>query len=126
VNIDVDIKPIEVGATYRLNDIYFATASYELRLESKMMIDGFIEFLSENPSINVSIHGHTDNVGNDEDNLTLSHNRAKAVYEYLINGGISKFRLKYKGFGENKPLASNKTVSGRAKNRRTVFVITDK
>ncbi|MCD4679361.1 MAG: tetratricopeptide repeat protein, partial [Bacteroidales bacterium] len=69
VKIDVDIKPIEVGATYRLNDIYFATASYELTPESKMIIDGFIEFLSETPGIKVSIHGHTDDVGNDEDNL---------------------------------------------------------
>ena len=126
VKIDVDIKPIEVGATYRLNDIYFATASYELTPESKMIIDGFIEFLSETPGIKVSIHGHTDDVGNDEDNLVLSHSRAKSVYDYLIEFGINKLRLKYKGFGESKPLASNKTWGGRAKNRRTVFVITDK
>jgi len=126
VKIDVDIKPIEVGATYRLNDIYFATASYELTPESKMIIDGFIEFLSESPGIKVSIHGHTDDVGNHEDNLTLSHNRAKSVYDYLIEFGIDKSRLNYKGFGESKPLASNKTWGGRAKNRRTVFVITDK
>lgn len=126
VNIDVDIKPIEVGETYTLNDIYFATASYELTEESKMIIDGFIEFLNENPGIKVSIHGHTDDVGNDADNLELSHNRAKAVYDYLVKGGINKTRLNYKGFGESNPIASNKTPSGRAKNRRTVFVITDK
>lgn len=126
VEIDVEIKPVEVGKSYTLNDIYFATASYDLTSESKMIIDGFIEFLDENPGIKVSIHGHTDNVGNDEDNLVLSDNRAKAVYDYLIAGGISKSRLKYKGFGESKPIASNKTPSGRAKNRRTVFVITEK
>ncbi len=126
VNIDVAIKPIEVGESYTLNDIYFATASYDLTKESKMIIDGFIEFLSENPGIKVSIHGHTDDVGNDEDNLVLSENRAKSVYDYLIEGGIARSRLKYKGFGESKPIASNKTPSGRAKNRRTVFIITEK
>jgi len=126
VNIDVDIKPIEVGETYTLNDIYFATASYDLTSESMMIIDGFIEFLTESPAIKVSIHGHTDNIGNDQDNLTLSHNRAKSVYNYLVEGGINQYRLKYKGYGESKPIASNKTPSGRAKNRRTVFVITDK
>jgi outer membrane protein OmpA-like peptidoglycan-associated protein/tetratricopeptide (TPR) repeat protein len=126
VEIDVDIKPIEVGETYTLNDIYFPTASYELTEESTMMIDGFIEFLAENPKIRVAIHGHTDNVGNDADNLELSHNRAKSVYDYLLKGGIARDRLSYQGFGESKPIASNKTASGRAKNRRTVFVITDK
>ena len=124
--IDVEIKPVEVGETYTLNDIYFATASYDLTAESRIIIDGFIEFLSENQGIKVAIHGHTDDIGNDDDNLILSDNRAKSVYDYLIAGGISKSRLKYKGFGESQPIASNKTPGGRAKNRRTVFIITEK
>lgn len=124
--VDMTIKPIEVGQSYKLNDIYFATASYDLTPESKIVIDGFSDFLAENPTIKVSIEGHTDDVGNDESNLVLSDNRAKSVYDYLITKGVKTNRLSYKGFGESKPVESNLTPEGRAKNRRTVFVITAK
>jgi outer membrane protein OmpA-like peptidoglycan-associated protein/tetratricopeptide (TPR) repeat protein len=124
--VDMIIKPIEVGQSYKLNDIYFATDSYELTAESRIVIDGFAEFLMENNTITISIEGHTDDVGNDEYNLTLSENRAKSVYEYLLTKGIEAGRLSYKGYGESKPVESNLTPLGRAKNRRTVFVITSK
>lgn len=126
VIIDFEIKPVEVGNSYRLNDVYFETNSFELSPETKSILDGFIEFLQENPAIKVSIQGHTDNVGNDEGNLKLSDNRARSVYEYLIERSINAARLSYKGFGETKPLVSNDTPEGRAKNRRTEFVITEK
>jgi len=74
----------------------------------------------------VSINGHTDNISDAEFNLQLSENRAKTVYEYLIMKGITSYRLSYKGYGLSKPIASNETEEGRAKNRRTEFVIIEK
>jgi len=122
----VNMKPIEVGMTYRLNDIYFGFNSFELPKESRIVIDEFSEFLEENDELKISIQGHTDNVGNDQDNLILSEKRAKAVYDALIQKGISASRLSYKGFGESRPVASNVTEDGRSRNRRTEFVIIEK
>ena len=125
-NVDVDIKPIELNQSYRINDIYFGFNKYDLTAESKSVLDQLIEFLMENPGINIQIQGHTDNIGNDADNLKLSENRARSVYNYLILKGILTKRLMYKGFGKTMPVADNDTEEGRAKNRRTVFVITKK
>lgn len=121
--VNLEVKEIKVGKEYEIDDIYFTTNSFELNKDARKIIDEFFEFLSENLGIEVEIQGHTDNIGKDEDNLTLSHQRAKSVYEYLIDKGISSSRLSYQGYGENKPVASNETWSGRAKNRRTVFLI---
>jgi outer membrane protein OmpA-like peptidoglycan-associated protein/tetratricopeptide (TPR) repeat protein len=124
--LDVKIEPIELHKSYRINDIYFDFNSYQLKDESKLVLDQLIDFLNENPLIRIEIQGHTDNIGNDADNLRLSDNRAQSVYDYLISRNISKGRLTYKGFGKTLPVADNDTESGRAKNRRTVFVITSK
>ncbi|MFZ4401149.1 MAG: OmpA family protein [Bacteroidales bacterium] len=124
--IDIKIKPIEVGASYQLKDINFATNSYILTEESKTIIDGFIEFLKEHSKVNIDIQGYTDDIGNDKDNLLLSDNRAKSVYEYLVLRGITVNRLSYKGYGESKPFLPNINDENRAKNRRTVFVIKSK
>lgn len=124
--IDINIKQIEVGASYQLKDINFATNSFVLNDASKIIIDGFIVFLKENPHVSIEIQGHTDDVGNDKTNLTLSDNRAKSVYEYLVQNNIYPSRLSYKGYGELKPIASNINEEGRAKNRRTIFVIKSK
>jgi outer membrane protein OmpA-like peptidoglycan-associated protein len=126
LRIDMEIKPIKVGESYKLNDIYFETDLFALKPESKSIIEDFKEFLSDNPKIKVTIQGFTDDVGNDDYNLALSENRAKSVYEFLITLGIDKNRLTYKGYGESMPVAPNTTAEGRAKNRRTVFVITEK
>jgi len=124
--IDMEFKPIEVGETYAINDINFSTDSYMLSNQVMNVLDEFINFLKENQSIRLAIYGHTDNIGSAESNLTLSKNRAKAVSDYLIHEGISSERLSYKGFGSKKPIESNATEIGRAKNRRTEFVILSK
>ena len=85
-----------------------------------------ISFVKENPTVKVEIQGHTDNIGRDDDNLLLSENRAKSVYDYVIEQGVNANRLRYKGYGELNPIASNSTEEGRAKNRRTVFLIYEK
>ncbi|UPT66450.1 MAG: OmpA family protein [Sphingobacteriales bacterium JAD_PAG50586_3] len=124
--VDLEVAPIKAGKAYTLNNINFATNSFELPKQSKLVVDEFAIFLSENPTMKVAIHGHTDDVGNDAANMTLSDNRAKAVYDYLVSKGIDSSRLSFKGFGETKPLAPNTTEPNRAKNRRTEFVIVAK
>jgi outer membrane protein OmpA-like peptidoglycan-associated protein len=123
VTIDFEVKPIEKGKSVELHDINYATASFEIDKKSLLVLDGFIEFLNENPSIKIEIRGHTDNTGSMQTNMTLSNNRAKAVYDYLVSRGVYASRLKYQGFGPKMPVASNDTDYGRAKNRRTEFYI---
>ena len=69
------------------------------------------------------ITGHTDNIGSEAFNQKLSEMRAFRVYQYLIKSGLDEERLEYIGLGETKPFASNDTEKGRAKNRRTEFLI---
>ena len=83
----------------------------------------FSEYLLENKDLKVSIHGHTDNIGTNSDNLVLSKSRALTVYNFLIREGVDIGRLSYDGFGEEIPLSSNSSKEGRAENRRTEFVI---
>jgi outer membrane protein OmpA-like peptidoglycan-associated protein len=71
-----------------------------------------------NATTKLELAGHTDNVGNEADNLKLSGNRAKAVYDYLISKGADKTRLSFKGYGKSQPVADNTNEEGRAKNRR--------
>jgi outer membrane protein OmpA-like peptidoglycan-associated protein len=124
IKSDLKVEEIKVGTEYRINDIHFATNSFELNENSRQIIDEFILFLNQNPKITIDIQGHTDDVGDDAANLLLSVNRARVVYEYLIENGIAQRRLSHHGYGETRPLADNGQEEGRAKNRRTVFVIT--
>ncbi|NLJ81763.1 MAG: OmpA family protein, partial [Bacteroidales bacterium] len=123
---NVKLEAIEVGHSYKINDIYFETNSSELTEQSKSIIEVLLEFLNDNPSIHIQIQGHTDNIGQRKDNLTLSEDRAKEVYNYLIERYIDPKRLTYKGFADTKPVATNDTEEGRALNRRTVFIILSK
>ena len=122
----LEIKPIEVGEAYKINNINFETNSYELTPAIILVLNEFIIFLKENPTVKIAIHGHTDNVGVAKENLLLSQNRAKEVYNYLILEDIDPVRLSYKGFGSTKPISKNKTEDERAKNRRTEFVVVGK
>jgi len=126
VEADLQVKPIEVGVEAPLNNIQFATNSYSLTSQGKVVVEEFAAFMRENPSLVVSIEGHTDNVGDPGENLTLSKQRAEAVYQYLIDLGISSRRLSHKGFGQSQPIADNSTARGRAQNRRTVFRVVRK
>ena len=109
-----------------MNDIYYETASSDLKESSLKVLDEFCVFLSDNSRLKIAIHGHTDNLGNDEANMQLSRERAKSVYDYLVSKGIDAGRLEYQGFGETRPVADNKSEAGRAMNRRTEFVIVGK
>ena len=125
VTDDIDIEKIEKGKSYNLNNIYFATNKWDLTAKSRAIIDLFVEFLEDNPTIKVEIQGHTDDIGTEEDNQILSEKRAESVYRYIIEKKVSPQRLRYKGYGELMPIVPNSTEYGRAKNRRTVFLILD-
>ncbi|MBK6526504.1 MAG: OmpA family protein [Crocinitomicaceae bacterium] len=93
-----------------------------------------VKYLNDNPTMKIELQGHTDTQGDDKHNLELSHNRAKAVYEYLISKGISKDRMTYKGYGETQPVITDEEIAAMKtdqekkshirKNRRTVYKIT--
>ncbi len=120
---DLSVKELKVGEAYTINNILYATSSYALTDKSKFILKGFARFLTEHPTVHVAIQGHTDDVGEDARNLTLSENQAKGVKDYLISLGIDASRLSHKGFGETKPKVQNTSDANRSLNRRTDFVI---
>ncbi len=122
---DIQLKPIEKGAKVILNNIFFETGKATLTPQSRLELEKAIELLRVNPSMVIEIGGHTDNVGDDNYNMKLSHDRAKSVRDYMVNGGIVSARVQAKGYGELNPVATNDTEDGRKANRRTEFVIVE-
>lgn len=106
-----------------LRNVFFETGSAALKPASTVELDQLVALLDENPRLRIQINGHTDDVGDDASNQALSERRAKAVYDYLVSKGIAPERLRYRGFGESKPIQPNDTPEGRAQNRRTEFEV---
>jgi outer membrane protein OmpA-like peptidoglycan-associated protein len=104
-------------------NIFFATGSAKLLAKSFPKLNEVVTILNENATFKVNIDGHTDEVGKDEYNQTLSDNRAASVKAYLVSKGIAESRLASTGYGETKPIADNKTAAGRAKNRRVEMAL---
>lgn len=106
-----------------LYGIYFDFDSAEIKKESKPTLDEIAKLLKENPDLKLFVVGHTDNIGKLEYNMELSRRRAEAVVKALVeNYGVDKGRLKAFGVGPLCPCASNKTETGRARNRRVELV----
>ncbi|MCB9688794.1 MAG: OmpA family protein [Alphaproteobacteria bacterium] len=106
--------------------IEFETGKAEIRPESRRIVDGVADLLKRETGVTrIEVQGHTDNVGSDRSNLTLSQERAQAVVDYLESKGIDGRRLVAKGYGESLPLFSNRTAQGREQNRRVQFMILD-
>ncbi|HNW54124.1 MAG TPA: OmpA family protein [Bacteroidales bacterium] len=126
VKLDVPMNSVAIGEKVVLRNIFFDTDKYDLLPDSKAELGKLVLFLLNNPAMNIEIGGHTDQEGSDAHNITLSQNRAKAVYDYLVLNGIPPSRLTYKGYGESMPIDSNQTPDGRAKNRRTEFKVISK
>jgi outer membrane protein OmpA-like peptidoglycan-associated protein/tetratricopeptide (TPR) repeat protein len=122
---DVPLKPIKVGQSIVLKNIFYESDKYNVKDESRAELGKIISFMNKNPKVKVEISGHTDNVGTKQHNQLLSENRAKAVYDHLIDAGLDKNRLTYKGYADSKPIAPNTTEAGKAQNRRTEFLITE-
>jgi outer membrane protein OmpA-like peptidoglycan-associated protein len=119
----VELTPLEAGASVRLNDIRFATASSDIMIESYEELDRVVTLLAENPTLRIEIAAHTDNVGNAKYNMKLSENRALSVLNYLVDSGVDESRLIAKGYGLTKPLEANDSEENKAINRRVEFKI---
>jgi outer membrane protein OmpA-like peptidoglycan-associated protein len=104
--------------------VYFATAKTVILPRSFPLLNEVAKVLLDRPSIHVRIEGHTDSRGSDGYNMRLSQGRANSVRSYLIRRGIGPERMQAIGYGETKPIASNRTRAGRAQNRRVEFFIT--
>jgi len=102
--------------------IHFEFDKSNIRPQSYPILDDVVSIIKSNPSIkSVQIEGYTDSVGSDAYNQSLSNRRAASVKAYLVNKGVPASMLNAVGYGETKPVASNDTAEGRAKNRRTEF-----
>ena len=124
--MDVPLEPIDTGSVVELKNVFFETAKFDLKPESKVELDKLVAFLSVNKTLRIQLSGHTDNVGDKKMNQVLSQNRAKSVYEYLIANAIDLKRLTYVGYGDTKPKVKNDTDENRAVNRRTEFKVIGK
>lgn len=118
-NRKIYLQPIEVNAKIVLHNVFFDVNDYTLKPQSLTELEKLLKLLQENPKLKIRINGHTDNTGTPANNLSLSENRAKVIAVYLMQNGIEKSRLTYKGFGETAPISSNETAAGKALNRRT-------
>jgi flagellar motor protein MotB len=115
----ITLSPAEVGEKMLLANVFFEVDSWELKPESVEELNNLADLIAYNKDIIVEIGGHTDSTGTDQHNVALSEKRAISVVTYLIGKGISKEQLKYKGYGNTAPVASNATFGGRKLNRRT-------
>jgi len=121
--IPVELQAVNMGQKMILKNVFFETASYELKPESNTELNKLVAFMNNNPSLNIEIGGHTDNEGTRDYNKNLSLNRAKAVLDYLVAHGIMENRLSFAGYGLDQPISTNDTAEGRASNRRTEIKI---
>jgi len=118
-----DFFVFEKGKKVVLRGINFDTNKSQVLPESEWILAKALGSLKAAPDVTVVISGHTDNVGSDEDNRTLSQKRAQAVKDWLVAKGISSGRMKVIGKGETEPMATNETENGRAQNRRIEFYV---
>ncbi|MBX2969769.1 MAG: OmpA family protein [Cyclobacteriaceae bacterium] len=123
ITLNFELEKAEKGSSVVLRNIFFDTDKYDLKDKSITELQKIIRFLNENPAVRVEIGGHTDNVGTPTYNQQLSEKRALSVYNYLVNNGIKKEKLSWKGYGQSSPKASNETDPGRQENRRIEFQI---
>ncbi|OQX51795.1 MAG: hypothetical protein B5M53_10330 [Candidatus Cloacimonas sp. 4484_209] len=120
----VEIGMVKKGMVITIKGIKFDFNKATIKPESYPILDEAAKILKTHPTIRVEIQGHTDSVGSDTYNLKLSDARANAVRDYLLkNHSIDASRLLARGYGERRPVASNKTAEGRAQNRRVDFAI---
>lgn len=116
----------ELPKTFVFDNLNFSTGTTQLTPESVPTVNDLIVILKAYPAAEVQLAGHTDNTGDAAANQKLSLDRANAVRDTLVNGGVDSARISTAGYGQDRPVASNDTEEGRAKNRRTELVVTKK
>lgn len=120
---ELNAKATERGLVVTLGDLLFSTGKSELKSSASIHLSKLAGFLNKYPDRNVVIEGHTDSVGSDSSNFSLSQQRAESVKGYLLGQGISSARIETSGKGEDIPVASNDSASGRQQNRRVEVII---
>jgi outer membrane protein OmpA-like peptidoglycan-associated protein len=120
---DLSMVPLVKGNTATINNLFFDLGKATLKPESEPELKRILQVMKENTALVIEISGHTDNTGSDEINNKLSLERANAVRENLLKGGIDQARIKTKGYGKSKPKADNATEEGRQINRRVEIEI---
>lgn len=118
---DEAVEPLQAGMTITIDELYFDIDRSEVLPQSYKTLHCLLAQLQKYPSMNIELRGHTDSQGTAEHNLRLSEARAKAVADYLIERGIDRRRITWKGFGKSMPIADNDTPEGREKNRRVEY-----
>lgn len=113
---------LDAEGRVQLHDILFDLDKATLKAESSKQLQDVVTLLKQNPALKIEVQGHTDDQGAEDYNMKLSQSRAETVVTYLGIFGIDAGRLTPKGFGESKPVMSNDTEEGRAKNRRVELV----
>ena len=108
------------------NDISFETGRYDIQPNLRPVLDQFAQGLAQQSATEVRIVGHTDNVGSDALNNSLSVNRAQSARDYLVSRGVNASRISIDGRGEREPVADNATESGRARNRRIEIFLAER
>lgn len=111
-------ETVKLNTDYILNDIQFEFDSYVLLRSSFVELDKVVEYLKQQPELNVRLSGHTDFVGSDDYNLTLSRNRARSIADHFVLRGIQSQRIISYGFGKARPIVLGKTDEARKINRR--------
>jgi outer membrane protein OmpA-like peptidoglycan-associated protein len=119
----LEAKTTERGLVLTLGNVLFATGRADLKPGATTSLDKLVSFLNQYPDRNAVIEGHTDNVGSSVSNQALSQRRAESVNTYLLQQGIQSRRLAASGMGEDHPVASNDSESGRQQNRRVEIII---
>jgi outer membrane protein OmpA-like peptidoglycan-associated protein/tetratricopeptide (TPR) repeat protein len=123
ITLNVELKRMSVGSRIILRNIFFDFDKATLKKESTAELETLLGIMNDVPTMKIEISGHTDNKGSADYNKKLSERRSKSVVDYLIAKGISPERLKYAGYGMERPLVSNDDEEGRQLNRRTEFLI---
>jgi outer membrane protein OmpA-like peptidoglycan-associated protein len=117
------LSPVDAQAMVTLNTVLFKFNKATLMEQSYPELKRFADLLKTYPNMQADIAGHTDATGDDTYNMWLSEWRANAVVKFLVEQGIEQVRLKTSFFGETKPVETNDTQAGRAKNRRVEFKV---
>ena len=123
LSVVVETRETARGLIVNLPDILFDFGKATLRPTARETVAKVCGIMLVSPGYNLSVEGHTDSVGSDEFNQTLSEKRAKSVNDYLVECGLPGEEISNKGFGESNPIATNDTADGRQKNRRVEIVI---
>jgi outer membrane protein OmpA-like peptidoglycan-associated protein len=123
LNLILETRDTARGLIMNMSDVLFDTGKYTLKPLAREKLAKAAGVLMAYPGLSIEVDGHTDNVGSDEFNQTLSVERATAVRDYLIQQGVAEGSITAHGFGKMQPIASNETAAGRQQNRRVELVV---